>query len=167
MKIKDKSKKIKGMMFIAINEQSQPSFIPFAFYLLSFLFLFQIIIMIRKNILTILVSVAIFWLSMTNSNTFENVKLVEIPNSDKMVHVGMYFVLMSSILYENRKKVNNYRSVLTAALFPLSYGILIEILQSLTVSRSASFYDALADAAGIIISVVLWKLIKPAKAITK
>lgn len=123
--------------------------------------------MIRKNIFTILVSIAIFWLSMTNSDTFESVRLVDIPNSDKMVHVGMYFVLMSAVLYENRKRVINYRDILTAALFPLSYGILIEILQSLTVSRSASFYDALADAAGIIISIVLWKLIRPAGAITK
>lgn len=123
--------------------------------------------MIRKNIFTILVSIAIFWLSMTNSDTFESVRLVDIPNSDKMVHVGMYFVLMSAVLYENRKRVINYRDILTAALFPLSYGILIEILQSLTVSRSASFYDALADAAGIIISIVLWKLIRPAGATTK
>lgn len=123
--------------------------------------------MIRKNIFTILVSIAIFWLSMTNSDTFESVRLVDIPNSDKMVHVGMYFVLMSAVLYENRKRVINFRDILTAALFPLSYGILIEILQSLTVSRSASFYDALADAAGIIISIVLWKLIRPAGAITK
>lgn len=123
--------------------------------------------MIRKNILTILVSIAIFWLSMTNSNTFDSVKLVDVPNSDKMVHVGMYFVLMSAILYENRKKITNYRDILTVALFTLTYGILIEILQSFTLSRSASFYDALADAGGIIISIVLWKLIRPARAITK
>jgi len=114
--------------------------------------------MIRKNLLSILVAIAIFWLSMSDSDDFDRVKLFDIPHNDKIVHMGMYFILMTAILYENRKKIVNNRLILTAAIFPLLYGIIIELLQSFTASRSSSFYDVLADAAGIIISIILWTI---------
>jgi len=38
----------------------------------------------------------------------------------------------------------------------------MEILQAtLTLTRSGSFYDALADAAGILLSILLWLWLKP------
>ena len=85
-----------------------------------------------------------------------------IPNFDKIVHFGMYFVLMSVIIIEHRKNIKNPANLFLLALIPLSYGILMEILQlTLTSTRSGDFYDALADAAGVLASVLLWLIIKP------
>lgn len=117
--------------------------------------------MIRKNLFSILIALAIFWLSMASFDKIDQVDIVDIPFMDKNVHFGMYFTLMTSILYENRKNIVTWKKIFFAALLPFTYGILIELLQSLTVSRSASFFDAIADTAGIILSVILWKSIKP------
>ncbi|HLN55766.1 MAG TPA: VanZ family protein [Bacteroidales bacterium] len=119
--------------------------------------------MIRKNLFTILVSAGIFYLSMANSDTFEPVKLFTIPYFDKIVHFGMYFILMFTVLIEHRKNISGKRQIFAAAIFPLIYGILIEILQSFTISRSASFFDALADFAGIAVAIVAWNIFQKSR----
>lgn len=102
------------------------------------------------------------YLSMANSHTFDKVPLIKIPNFDKVVHSGMYFALMSVIILENRKRLNNTRSLFLTSLIPLFYGIVIEIMQStLTVTRTGSIFDALADTVGILVSLLLWLWIKP------
>jgi VanZ family protein len=119
--------------------------------------------MIRKNIFSILVALLLLYLSLANSEKFEEIHLIKIPNLDKLVHFGMYFVLMTVIIIEHRKNIRNSFYLMLLALIPLSYGILMEILQlKLTSNRSADFYDALADAAGVMASVLLWLIIKPA-----
>jgi VanZ family protein len=118
--------------------------------------------MIRKNKFSILVSILLLYLSLTNSEKFEKVQLTGFPNFDKIVHFGMYFILMSVIIIEHRKNLRNPMNLFLLALIPLAYGILMEILQlTLTSTRSGDFYDALSDAAGVIASVLLWLLIKP------
>lgn len=118
--------------------------------------------MLRKNIFSFLVALIILYLSLANSHTFDAVPLINIPYFDKFVHFGMYFGLMSAIIFEHRKTLNKITDLFLAGLIPLFYGILIEILQStITVTRSGSFYDALADCAGILFSIFLWLLIKP------
>jgi len=73
----------------------------------------------------------------------------------------MYFVLMSVIIFENRKIIINNSQLLLIALIPFFYGILLEILQSLlTLTRTGSFFDALADGTGILLSILLWLWIK-------
>lgn len=123
--------------------------------------------MIRKNLLSILIALAILWLSMANFDSLDQVQMVNIPYLDKIVHFGMYFTLMTSILYENRKSLLTGRKIFIAALFPFMYGILIELLQSFTVSRSANLFDAIADTAGIILSILLWTSLKPYKTRSK
>jgi VanZ family protein len=119
--------------------------------------------MIRKNLFSILVALILLFLSLTNSEKFARVSLSRIPNFDKIVHFGMYFVLMSVIIIEHRKNLRNPFNLFLLALIPLSYGILMEILQvTLTSTRSGDVYDALADAAGVIASALLWLIIKPA-----
>jgi VanZ family protein len=118
--------------------------------------------MIRKNIFSILTALLLLFLSMVNPGTFQEVNLANFPNFDKVVHFGMYFVMMSVIILEHRKNIRNPSSLFLMALFPLSYGILIEILQAtLTMTRSGDFVDALFDAAGILASVLLWLIIRP------
>lgn len=116
--------------------------------------------MIRKNIFSILIALVILYLSLANSKSFEGIE-VQVPYSDKIVHFGMYFALMTSLLIENRQKVKKNASIFILGLIPLGYGILMEILQSFTVTRSPSAGDALADAAGILFSVFLWFIAWP------
>ena len=117
--------------------------------------------MIRKNLFSILVALLLLYLSLTNAETFRKVQINSFPNFDKVVHFGMYFVLMTVIIIEHRKNLNNPLNLFLLALIPLSYGILMEILQlTLTSTRSGDFYDALADAAGVLASVLLWLIIK-------
>lgn len=118
--------------------------------------------MIKKNIFSILVALILLYLSLTNSEKFQNAPFVSVPFIDKIVHFGMYFIMMSVIIIEHRKNLRDPRKLFLFAVIPLSYGILMEILQAtLTVTRSGDFYDALADTAGIVACVLLWLLIKP------
>jgi VanZ family protein len=119
--------------------------------------------MIKKNLYSILVALLLLYLSLTNSEKFQKSPLVNIPFMDKIVHLGMYFIMMSVIIIEHRKSLRNSGKLFLFALIPLSYGVLMEILQAtLTVTRTGDFYDALADAAGILVSIVIWLLIRPA-----
>jgi len=118
--------------------------------------------MIRKNIFSILVALLLLYLSLANPDKFVKEELAGIPNIDKIAHFGMYFIMMSVIIIEHRKSLRNPINLFLMALIPISYGILMEILQlTLTSSRSGDFYDALFDAAGTLTSVLLWFLIKP------
>jgi VanZ family protein len=120
--------------------------------------------MIKKNIFSLLVALIIMYLSLASSHTFDNVPLINIPNFDKVVHFGMYFGLMMVIILENRKTIKSTRYLFLAGLIPLFYGILMEILQStLTVTRTGSIWDALANGAGILASILLCLWIKPLK----
>jgi len=112
--------------------------------------------MIKNNIFSILAALTILFLSLASAKTFEKVPLNNIPNFDKFVHFSMYFGLMSVIIFENRISLRNTKRLLFASLIPLSYGILLEFLQALfTTTRSGSFYDALADFAGVYVSVLI------------
>jgi VanZ family protein len=118
--------------------------------------------MIKKNKFSILVALLLLYLSLANPEKFAKAELTRIQNIDKIVHFGMYFLMMSVIIIERRKSLKNPINLFLLALIPLSYGILMEILQlTLTSTRSGDFYDALFDAAGTLTSILLWLLIKP------
>lgn len=120
--------------------------------------------MLKKNIFSIIVALIIMYLSMTSSHTFDKVPAFNIPDFDKLVHFGMYFGLMLVITIGNRKSINSVSHLFLISLIPLSYGILIEILQAtLTETRSGNFYDAIADSAGILASILMCLWIKPLK----
>ncbi len=116
--------------------------------------------MIKKNILTIIVALVIMYLSLTNGKKFD--KLSPFEFFDKVVHACMYFGFMLMILFENRKTLLETKRILLCSLIPVLYGILMEILQStLTTTRTGSFFDALFDAIGVYICILLWQWIKP------
>jgi VanZ family protein len=118
--------------------------------------------MLKKYILSITVSLIIMYLSLASSDTFDKVPIFNIPYFDKFVHVCMYFGLMSVILFESRKSLKGTGQIFLIAIIPLSYGFLMEILQSaFTTTRSSSFYDVLANSFGILVSLLLWLKIKP------
>jgi VanZ family protein len=118
--------------------------------------------MIKKNIFSILVALVILYLSLASADRFSDVPSFKIPFLDKIVHIAMYFGLMSALIFDNRKSIKSNGHLFLIGLIPMFYGILMEILQAIvTVTRNGDFFDALADFAGIIISVILWLAIKP------
>jgi VanZ family protein len=117
--------------------------------------------MLKKNIFSISIALVILYLSLASSDNFDTVQ-IDLPWFDKIVHFGMYFTLTSTILFENRTSMNTKGRIFLAALIPFLYGILIEALQMLTISRSGSIADALADLAGILVSIFIWLLVRPA-----
>jgi VanZ family protein len=117
--------------------------------------------MLKKNIFSIIVAFIIMYLSLTSSNTFDRVSFLNFPWTDKFVHFAMYSGLMAVIILEHRDKLRSMGNLLLTALIPLTYGILMEFLQAeFTVTRSASFYDVLADLSGIATVLLIWLLIK-------
>ena len=116
--------------------------------------------MLRKNIFSILIAAIILYLSMANAHTFDKVP-INIPYFDKIVHFGMYFSFMSVLIIENRKAIKSTGNLFLTGLIPFFYGIIIEIMQSaFTSTRTGSIYDAMANFAGILVSILLWFWIK-------
>jgi VanZ family protein len=112
--------------------------------------------LIRDNIFSVCAALVVAYLSLANSSTFDEVDLIQLPNFDKVVHVAMYFFLTITIIIEHRFNLKTGRSLFIAALIPAAYGILMEIIQVFTLTRSADVLDALADFAGVAFAVSLW-----------
>jgi len=118
--------------------------------------------MVWKNKLSILVALIILYLSLANANNFDKLPLSDLPIADSIIHFGMYFGLMSAIIIENRKALTKNGRLLIISLIPLFYGFLMELLQILiTTTRTGSLSDIIFNSAGILISVLIWLLIKP------
>lgn len=119
-------------------------------------------LMVKKNIFSIILALIILYLSLASSDTFDRVSIFNIPFFDKIVHFCMYFGFMSIIIWENRKSLTNSRRLWLTAIVPLTFGVLMEILQAtVTTSRSASLADIFFNFSGILISLFIWLLIKP------
>ena len=118
--------------------------------------------MLRNNKFSIIVALIIAYLSLAGSQSFDEVPLFDIPFLDKLVHFGMYFVFMSVMIFEKRKTIKNTPHLLLLSLIPLSYGLLMEILQlTITETRSGDAFDFLSNAAGTLVSLLVWLWIKP------
>lgn len=88
------------------------------------------------------------------NNSLDEKKLILFPHIDKLVHFGLYFVLVAgwvvffnlkSDLTQYQKKNWNIILVLTA----IAHGIIIEFLQgSDIIHRDFDWYDAVADSLG-------------------
>ncbi len=118
--------------------------------------------MLKKNKFSIVSALVIMYLSLASSQSFDKVAFITFPHIDKIVHFGMYFVLMSVIILENRKTIYKTGHLFLIGLIPLLYGIILEIMQStLTLTRTGSFYDALFNCAGILVSILLWLAVRP------
>lgn len=118
--------------------------------------------MVWKNKLSILVALIILYLSLASASNFDKLPLSDIPLIDSIIHFGMYFGLMSVIIFENKKTLTKIGNLLITSLIPLFYGCLMELLQILiTSTRTGSISDIIFNSAGIFVSVVLWLMIKP------
>ncbi len=78
-------------------------------------------------------------------------ELVPLPyGADKVIHFSLYLLLgvfLTGALPEKK---------IWAIIIGTIYGVLDELHQSFIPYRSCSFYDWLADAAGVIVGIYLW-----------
>lgn len=115
--------------------------------------------MVKKNILSLTTALVILYLSFARAETFNKVNVLGLKHLDKAVHMFMYFGLMIVLLYENRSALKSTSSIFILAIIPLTYGTLIEFLQSwLTITRKGDFFDDFFNLIGIFLAMVAWKL---------
>ncbi|EMG36623.1 putative integral membrane protein [Desulfocurvibacter africanus PCS] len=84
---------------------------------------------------------AVAWLSLQPQPEFP----VEFWNADKLYHLGAYFVLALLGIQSFTSK----RGRLAAVLITIAFGVGIEFLQGLVPGRLPSFWDGVANAAGV------------------
>ena len=95
-----------------------------------------------------------FILALSLTTYLSLIDIAELPEItrdiwDKLQHASAFFVL-GFLLYGSVARAQLFsRSHITQVIFLLSYGIMIEWLQSYTPHREASVADVLADAVGI------------------
>ncbi len=88
-------------------------------------------------------------------NALPKTNLVNIPNFDKIVHVGLFAVL--SFLAVNALTQPTYFKISVVALMAIIYGTIMEYVQlHLVAYRSFEGIDIIADAIGAIAGVLLW-----------
>lgn len=117
--------------------------------------------MLRRNILSIIVALAILYLSLASPEKLSKVALISFTGIDKVVHMIMYFIFMSVILFENSKSLSKTYQFVIVALIPLVFGALLELVQSwFTVARTGSVFDLLFNIAGIVIAVGIFLILR-------
>jgi VanZ family protein len=104
---------------------------------------------------------ALFWtglilyLCLKNAN---EIKQIEIPNFDKLIHVVFHFVFTALwFLYLKKKLIgSNNLSLLSFSLIgSFVFGIAIELMQQyFTTTRSADIFDVLANLLGAFLAVL-------------
>lgn len=113
---------------------------------------------------TIIWAIIILVISSFPGNKVDNVPFLNIPHIDKVIHMGMYFILSFSFLFE----INNnsfYQTIrlkvsIIVLILTISYGFILEILQSfLFIERSGDFYDLLANILGCIMAYFFFKFL--------
>lgn len=97
----------------------------------------------------------ILHLSFAPPSEFKGIPTFE--NEDKLVHILMYFGLVSILIldFSSALKKRNIKSIVfvLCIIFPIILGGLIEILQPMFFApRTASWFDWYADIAGVLIA---------------
>ena len=110
---------------------------------------------------TIFLYSAIFWTGIILFLSLENadeIKQIEIPNFDKLIHAVFHFVFTTLwFLYLKKKLVviTNFRLLSFALIGSFFFGIAIELMQQyFTTTRSADVLDVLANLLGASLAVI-------------
>ena len=104
---------------------------------------------------------AIFWtglilyLCLKNAN---EIKQIEIPNFDKIIHFFFHFVFTTLWFLYLKKKFNssnNINLLVITLIISLVFGIAIELMQQyFTATRTADVFDVLANLFGAFLAVM-------------
>jgi VanZ family protein len=107
---------------------------------------------IKPFLFFLILLVVIAYGSLGSGDTAEKFQLLRFEHSDKLMHVFMYFLLTVSLIYGMVKKTGIFfywKVYLVVVAIPISYGIVMEILQfMLTSDRQAEIGDFLANLTG-------------------
>lgn len=110
---------------------------------------------------------SLVWLiAITILSGYPGNKIPEAPffNFDKLVHVGIYFVLSIAICFaffnEKKQPKQQPKIKIWIIFFGIFYGGFMEILQHyIFINRSGSWYDFFANAIGVILGVLFYPFI--------
>ncbi len=116
---------------------------------------------------SIIIFSLIFFASTIPANEVEKVSWLSVPYLDKLIHLGMYFLLTFVMIFDILKaKPNNTfkKNILVSGIIALSIGGSLEIFQMyLTSSRSGEFLDFLFNAAGVVCAILFWGILRKSK----
>lgn len=113
-------------------------------------------------ILTVVTVVVILWLTLAPM-PLGDIEPELFPGADKVVHAIM-FGWLAFVAYIDRSRLKKWRKipsayVITIAAIVIAFGISIEFIQdAMGAGRSFDLNDILADAAGVILTALLWFL---------
>lgn len=114
---------------------------------------------------TALWAIIVFIISSLPGNKVDDMPFLNIPYIDKIIHMGMYFILTLLFVYE----INNnsfsaspkFLYVFIIIVICLIYGIILEYLQYLLFTgRSADVFDVLFNSIGCILAILSFYTIK-------
>ena len=123
--------------------------------------------LIKDFHMTILISLIVTFLSLTNLNSEIVHKFTFFENEDKLIHFLMYFGVTITFLVEYfiRRPLKDIKYYLLG-LYPVALGGLIEIVQSVfTQSRSGDWYDFMADVFGVVFAYISFHYLKNLKVV--
>jgi VanZ family protein len=88
-------------------------------------------------------------------SAFPNENWLDAIYFDKMVHIGLFAVLMFLWRSSFNLEVNNYNLLLLFS--ALLYGVTVEFIQKYWIpNRSFDLYDVLADMTGSVLGLIIW-----------
>lgn len=112
----------------------------------------------RKHYILLIWYVFIILGSFAPGNKLPNV--TTFPNFDKIVHLGLYFILTILLVPIQLDKSKYLKSYLLAFVVSCCSGILFEIIQLIaTKSRTASIADALANGVGAVLGIFFYQFL--------
>ena len=114
--------------------------------------------------LTIITLGVILFLSLTNRQNIHTPRFLDFPNSDKLIHFGMYGFLTLIYLIERTGYFNVKSKTKKLKWYYTSWivftGAIIEIIQPYFAGRDKDILDFAANTAGIIIAYLAFSLLK-------
>jgi len=120
---------------------------------------------LRYNFPGIMWGIIIMILMGLPGHDFPNTSFINIPNFDKIVHFGLFFVFVFLLLRGFAKQFQfaflKNNALLISLLIGIAYGGLTEILQgTVFIERTCDFYDFLADTVGCVLGMTFFLFLK-------
>lgn len=104
-------------------------------------------------------AILIFIGSSISGNSLNEIKFINIPGLDKLIHFTWYFVLCLFLLSGIKRKLGviNIFHIVSITILCIGYGGLLEYLQkTFFVSRSMDIFDFIANSSGAIVGALLF-----------
>jgi VanZ family protein len=120
---------------------------------------------LRYNFPGIIWGILILILMGLPGHDFPDTSFIKIPNFDKLVHFGLFFIFVFLLLRGFAKQFHfpllKKYALLFSLLIGIAYGGLTEILQgTVFIERTCDFYDFLADTVGCVLGMTFFLLLK-------